>query len=121
MIQAVLLINNQILVAEIFQVDAEPGNPNCGLMLPHLLIEDFTLPGVSNQFTLIPWMSEVAEDSYALIHTDKIIAMRDPKPEILTQYKKLTSMIKEESTKTTKKTRTRKKIKEEVKVEEENS
>lgn len=85
MIQAVLLVNNQIIIAQVYKVDADPGDPNCRLLDPYL----FVLGGSRNPgFKLIPWMDEVAEDNYAMMHPDKIITMRDPNPEILELYKK---------------------------------
>jgi hypothetical protein len=86
MIQSILLSNNQLIIAQVFSVDADPGEPNCRLMDPYL----FTLSGPSNVgFRLTPWMEEVTDTTECMIHPDKIITMRDPKPEVLQRYKKI--------------------------------
>jgi hypothetical protein len=85
MIQAVLLVNNQIIIAQIYQVDADPGEPNCRLVDPYL----FTLGGSSPGFRLTPWMGDVTDDNYAMIHPERIVTIREPKIEVLSLYKKL--------------------------------
>lgn len=85
MIQVIRLINNETLISQIYQVDAEPGDPNCRLVDPYL----FTLGGTSPGFRLTPWMNDCADDNYAMIYPEKILTMRDPKPEVLELYKRL--------------------------------
>lgn len=84
MIQALLLTNNQIVIAQVYKVDADPGDPNCRLVDPYLFVSNESSSG----FKLIPWMGEVAEDNYAMMHPDKIITMRDPNSDVLELYKK---------------------------------
>lgn len=87
MIQALLLVNNQILISQIYQVDADPGEPNCRLVDPYV----FTLDRITELgFSLTPWMSEVTDDNYAMIDPRNIITIREPKKEVLREYKKLT-------------------------------
>jgi hypothetical protein len=85
MIQALLLVNNQILISQVYQVDADPGEPNCRLVDPYL----FTLGGTSPGFRLTPWMGDVTDDNYAMIHPERIVTIREPKLEVLNHYKKL--------------------------------
>jgi len=86
MIQVVLLSNNQTVIAQVYQVDADPGAPNCRLVDPFLFsLGGKTPPG----FRLTPWMGECVDDNNAMVHPDKIITIRDPKPEVLEIYKKL--------------------------------
>jgi hypothetical protein len=93
MIQSILLTNNQIVIAQVFSVDADPGEPNCRLMDPYL----FTLGGPSKiGFHLTPWMKEVTDTTDCMIHPDKIITMRDPNPEVLSRYKKIILIDEEE-------------------------
>ena len=93
MIQAILLSNNQIVITQVFSVDAEPGEPNCRLMDPYL----FTLGGTPKLgFRLTPWMEEVTDTTECMIHPDKVITMRDPKPEVLKHYKKIILIDEEE-------------------------
>lgn len=100
MIQAILLINNQIIVAQTLpEIDSESGESQFNLMYPYL----FTFDG--DKFNLTPWLSEVNNSTEKIIvYPDKIITVIEPKPEILNLYKKLVlfdqnTVIKEEKIK----------------------
>lgn len=86
MIQALLLANNEIIIAQVYEVDVDPGKPNCRLIDPYL----FKTGGVNNPgFRLIPWLQEVTEENNMMIHPDKIITVVDVKDDVLKLYKKI--------------------------------
>ena len=88
MIKATLLSNNEIIISQSTpKVDDETGEAYFSIMYPYL----FTLGGPSKiGFHLTPWMGEVADPSEEfMIYPDKVITIRNPKPEVLKLYKKL--------------------------------
>lgn len=86
MIQALLLSNNDIVIAQVYEVDVDPGKPNCRLIDPYL----FKLGGPNNPgFRLIPWLQDVTEENNMMIHPDKIITVVDVKDDVLKLYKKI--------------------------------
>lgn len=86
MIQAILLTNNQIIITQVYQIDAEPGAPNCRLVDPyHITLGEAKDDG----FKLTPWLKEITEENSFMIDPSKIITMVDPEPEILERYKKI--------------------------------
>jgi hypothetical protein len=86
MIQAILLSNNQIIISQVYQIDAEPGAPNCRLIDPYLI----TLSEIKDTaFQLTPWLKDITEENSFMIDPSKIITMVDPLPDILERYKKI--------------------------------
>lgn len=86
MIQAVLLLNNQVLITQVYQIDAEPGHPNCRLVDPYLIT---TNEVKDSRIQLTPWLKDITEENSFMIDPSKIITMVDPLPEILEKYKKI--------------------------------
>jgi hypothetical protein len=74
-------MNNQVLVSQIEEVWAELGEPECKLIEPFLLNK--------NDLTLSPWLIDFTTTNEYKIHSDKILAMADPKPTILEKYQNL--------------------------------
>jgi hypothetical protein len=88
MIKAILLSNNQIIISQSTpKIDDETGEAYFSILYPYL----FTLGGSSKiGFHLTPWMGEVSDPSEEfMIYPDKVITIRNPKPEVLKLYKKL--------------------------------
>lgn len=73
----IVLMNNILLMAEIEEVYAEIGDPNCKLNNPFV---------VENSGTLKPWISEFTNDKFFMINSDKILTIVEPKEEILKKY-----------------------------------
>jgi hypothetical protein len=74
-------MNNQVLVSQVEAVGAEIGEPDCKLIEPFLLDK--------NDLTLSPWLIDFTTTNEYKIHSDKILAMADPKPTILEKYQNL--------------------------------
>lgn len=88
MIQALLLVNNEIVISQaVPETDRDSGEAYFNLMYPYLLtFSKKTKLG----FTLTPWLSEVTDSTENfIIYPDKIITVKQPKEQILNHYKKL--------------------------------
>lgn len=79
-VRCLLLKNDTVLVSEIFEVGSELGEPDCLLVNPYKLVSDEYLE---------PWLN-FTNDTQAKIHSDSILTMVNPKPEILSNYISLT-------------------------------
>lgn len=88
MIQAVLLTNNQVVISQaIPKVDEDTSTPYFQLMYPYLFTVDVN---TKYGFKLTPWLSNVTDSrEQFIVYPDKIITLKDPKPEIVEYYKKL--------------------------------
>ena len=81
-IKAVLLENNQILISQIEEVAASiPGEPDCKLTKPFVLVEGGMLES---------WMLGATRDEFFMISSDKIITIADPTPTLVEKYEDLT-------------------------------
>ena len=81
-IKAILLQNNQILVSQIDEVAASiPGEPDCKLTKPFLVVEGGMLES---------WMMDVTREDIFMISSDKILTLVDPTPTLIEKYEDLT-------------------------------
>ena len=81
-IKAILLMNNQVLVSQIDEVAASvPGEPDCKLTNPFLLVEGGMLES---------WMMDATREDVFMISSDKIITIVDPTPTLIEKYEDLT-------------------------------
>ena len=81
-IKAILLQNNQVLVSQIDEVAASiPGEPDCKLTKPFLVVEGGMLES---------WMMDVTREDVFMISSDKIITIVDPTPTLIEKYEDLT-------------------------------
>jgi hypothetical protein len=80
-IKAILLTNNQVLVSQIDEVAASvPGEPDCKLTNPFLLVEGGMLES---------WMMDATREDVFMISSDKIITIVDPTPTLIEKYEDL--------------------------------
>ena len=80
-IKAILLTNNQVLVSQIDEVAASvPGEPDCKLTKPFLLVEGGMLES---------WMMDATREDVFMISSDKIITIVDPTPTLIEKYEDL--------------------------------
>ena len=80
-IKTVLLENNQILISQIDEVPASvPGEPDCKLTKPFVLVEGGMLES---------WMWGATRDEFFMISSDKIITIADPTPTLVEKYEDL--------------------------------
>ena len=81
-IKAILLTNNQVLVSQIDEVAASvPGEPDCKLTNPFLLVEGGMLES---------WMMDATREDVFMISSDKILTLVDPTPTLIEKYEDLT-------------------------------
>jgi len=81
MIKCVLIDVDTVLVAEVIELDAEIGDPNCKLTKPYKI----------EGGALHKWMQDYTEQNEVMINSDKIIPLVTPSPMIFEQYSKVTS------------------------------
>lgn len=81
-IKVILLMNNQILISQIEETPASvPGEPDCKLTKPFVLVEGGMLES---------WMLGATRDEFFMISSDKIITIADPTPTLIEKYEDLT-------------------------------
>ena len=81
-IKAIILQNNQILISQIDEVAASiPGEPDCKLTKPFLVVEGGMLES---------WMMDVTREDVFMISSDKILTLVDPTPTLIEKYEDLT-------------------------------
>ena len=79
-IQVLHLVNQMILIAEIDEVLADIGQPDCKLINPCVIIDG----------KLSKWMSDLTPSTEMFMSSDKILTLVDPSPHILKEYNKIT-------------------------------
>tara|TARA_B100000424_G_scaffold148943_1_gene113514 strand:- start:374 stop:622 length:249 start_codon:yes stop_codon:yes gene_type:complete len=82
MIKCVLIDVDNVVVAEVVEMDAEIGDPNCKLIKPYLFnsIDDMK-----------PWKSEITNQTEFMIRSEDILTIADPTNEVIEKYTELTS------------------------------
>ena len=82
MIKCVLIDVDIVLIAEVVELDAEIGDPNCKLINPYLFnsIDDMK-----------PWKSEITNQTEFMIRSEDILTIADPSGTIIDKYTELTS------------------------------
>jgi hypothetical protein len=70
-----------ILVTEIIEVGSELGEPDCKLINPYEFFSEDDMK---------PW-PEVTNQTELMIHSDSILTIVDPTPEIIKKYLELTA------------------------------
>ena len=75
-VQVLFLTNQMILIAEIDEVLADIGQPDCKLINP-CVIEDGKLSR---------WMSDLTVNKEMFMSSDKILTLVDPTPKLLNDY-----------------------------------
>ena len=78
-IQVLHLVNQMILIAEIDEVLADIGQPDCKLINPCVIIDG----------KLSKWMSDLTPNKEMFMSSDKILTLVDPSQNILAEYKKI--------------------------------
>ena len=82
MIKCVLIDVDNVVVAEVVEMDAEIGDPNCKLIKPYLFnsIDDMK-----------PWKSEITNQTEFMIRSEDILTIADPTGTVVDKYTELTS------------------------------
>ena len=81
-IKCILMDVDNVVIAEVIEVDAEIGDPNCKLIKPYLFndIDDMT-----------PWKSDVTNQTEFMIRSEDILTIADPTGAVIDKYIELTS------------------------------
>ena len=79
-VQVLYLVNKLLLVSEIEEVGADIGMPDCKLTKPYLI----------ENGELMPWLTDVTDDEFVMMSSDKILTMVDPNQKLLDDYESLT-------------------------------
>ena len=78
-IQVLCLVNQMILIAEIDEVLADIGQPDCKLINPCVIIDG----------KLSKWMSDLTPNKEMFMSSDKILTLVDPTKKLLEEYTKI--------------------------------
>ncbi|NBV27496.1 hypothetical protein EBS02_00520 [bacterium] len=71
-------MNQQILLSQIKEIDADLGQPDCQLINPFLVDQSTE--------TIIPWLLNFSSQDIFMIHSDKILTIASPSPKFLKLY-----------------------------------
>lgn len=82
MIKCVLVDVDTVLIAEVIEMDAEIGDPNCKLIKPYLFnsIDDMK-----------PWKYEITNQTEFMIRSEDILTIADPSDAVMEKYLELTT------------------------------
>ena len=84
-IQVLILTNQLVLVSEVREVLADIGQPDCLLIKPYQIKK-----GIAEVNYLVPWLfGDYTNEKEIAISSDKILALVDPKKDLLEEYLKL--------------------------------
>lgn len=70
------------LIAEVIEVDAEIGDPNCKLLNPYVY------KGIDD---MVPWKADITNQTEFMIRSENILTIADPNVTILDKYTELTA------------------------------
>ena len=84
-VKCLLLKVDTVLITEIIEVGSELGEPDCKLINPYILKK-----GIGGDYYLEPWL-DFTNQKELMIHSDSILTIADPTPEIIEKYFKLTA------------------------------
>ena len=81
-IKCVLINIDNVLITQIEEVATELGEPDCKLVKPYRFL---------GEGKMIPWLEErqITDQTEFMIHSDKILTIFDPTPEVIAKYKEL--------------------------------
>ena len=82
MIKCVLVDVDTVLIAEVIEMDAEIGDPNCKLIKPYLF---------NNIDDMKPWKYEITNQTEFMIRSEDILTIADPTGTIIDKYTELTA------------------------------
>ena len=82
MIKCVLIDVDNVLIADVIEIDAEIGDPNCKLINPYQFnsIDDMK-----------PWKSDITNQTEFMIRSEDILTIADPTGTVMDKYTELTS------------------------------
>ena len=81
-VKCLLLKVDTILITEIVEVGSELGEPDCKLINPYEFFGE-------NDFRR--WTADITNQTEFMIHSDSILTIADPTPQIIKKYLELTA------------------------------
>ena len=87
-IQVLHLVNQMILIAEIDEVLADIGQPDCKLINPCVINDSHANERNDMDGKLEKWMSDLTPNKEMFISSDKILTLVDPTSKLLFEYNK---------------------------------
>ena len=80
-IKCVLGNMDNVLITEVVEIMAEPGEPDCRLINPYLFVSEDDMK---------PWVQASNQKEY-MVRSDDILTIADPTQEVIDKYIELTS------------------------------
>ncbi len=80
-IKCVLVNMDNVLITEVEEIMAEPGEPDCKFINPYRFID------IDN---MTPWIEASNQKEY-MLRSEDILTIADPTPEVIEKYTELTS------------------------------
>ena len=79
-IKGLLLKVDNVVICEVIEVEAEPGEPHCKIINPYEFVDG----------ELVPW-PEVSGQNELMLRSSDILTVVEPKEEIIQKYLELTA------------------------------
>jgi hypothetical protein len=81
-IKCILINIDNVLITQIEEVPSELGEPDCKLIKPYRFLGEGKMQ---------PWLgdTQITDQTEFMMHSDKILTIFDPTPEVIENYKKL--------------------------------
>ena len=79
-IKCVLVDVDNVLITEVEEIMAEPGEPDCKFINPYRFFEDGDMK---------PWIGATNQTEF-MLRSEDILTIADPSPEVVEQYIELT-------------------------------
>ena len=80
-VKCLLLKNDLIIISDIVEIAGELGEPDCKLTNPFRMVKQKE----TDSYTLEPWL-DFTNQNEIMIHSDSILTLVDPTPELLSKY-----------------------------------
>ena len=80
-VKCLLLKNDLIIISDIVEIAGELGEPDCKLTNPFRLVKQKE----TDSYTLEPWL-DFTNQNEIMIHSDSILTLVDPTPDLLSKY-----------------------------------
>ena len=80
-VKCLLLKNDLIVISEIVEIAGQLGEPDCKLTNPFRMVKQKE----TDSYTLETWL-DFTNQNEIMIHSDSILTLVDPSPELLSKY-----------------------------------
>ncbi len=80
-VKCLLLKNDLIIISDIVEIAGELGEPDCKLTNPFRMVKQKE----TDSYTLETWL-DFTDQNEIMIHSDSILTLVDPTPDLLSKY-----------------------------------